>query len=373
MHSFLALLMAAAGCGDDAVTARDAGRDAGSTDAGSTDAGAPGCPGVPSCPACQNGLDDDGDMLVDYPLDPGCMRREDTDEGEPPPPAACANDLDDDEDGSTDYPDDPGCTDEEDDDETDPPPPACENDDDDDGDGDTDYPDDPGCSSARDTDETDGCPGACPACANGVDDDGDGDTDHPADAECASASDDDERCAIVGSFDEEWPGPWVDESGFPPFMSSRRAIAAHDGPFGLLNSIMTIMDPSVTTGAPGESASVWVRTTGDSNTIHQLHFGIGGTGSHACFLSIDDVLSFYDVPRAADPMLLESTPVTIEVRTWYRLEVAFMEGGVVECRVYGDGTTPLATISHTFTGSLESPIGIRGMPLAAFDTVEVCR
>lgn len=370
---FLILIFLALACGDDSVVVRDAGSDGGGRDAGAVDAGPTTCPGDPSCPACQNGLDDDGDMLVDYPLDPGCMRREDTDEGEPPPAGECANDVDDDGDGAADYPDDPGCTDEEDDDETDPPPAACANDADDDGDGDIDYPDDPGCESASDADETDGCPGACPACANGMDDDGDGDADYPADAECASASDDDERCAIIASFDEEWPGRWVEEGGFPPFMTSRRAIAAHDGPFGLLNSVMTIMDPSVTTGVPGESVSMWVRTTGDSNTIHQVHFGMDGAGSHACFLSIDDLLSFYDVSRTADPILLESTAVTIDLRTWYRLEVAFMEGGVVECRVYGDGATPIATISHTFTGSLESPIGIRGMPLAAFDTVEVCR
>jgi hypothetical protein len=363
------------GCGDDAVSRPDAGpRDASASDAGAIDSAA-GCPGDPSCPACSNGDDDDGDTLIDYPLDPGCSRREDTDEGEPPPAGPCANDLDDDDDGLTDYPDDPGCADEEDTDEADPPPPACANELDDDGDGDADYPADPGCADARDGDETDGCPGAsCPACANGDDDDGDGERDYPSDAECESAADDDERCALIGSFDHEWPGPWVDESGFPTFMTARRAVAAHDGPFGLLNSYTTIVVPSVTTGRPGETVSMWVRTIGDSNTIHQLHFANGPAGSQACFLSIYDLLSFYATSRTADPVLLESTDVVIELLTWYRLEVAFMAGGVVECRVYAEGeSTPLASISHTFTGSLEGPVGLRGAPSAAFDTVEVCR
>src|SRR5690348_4048311 len=82
-----------------APIAVDAGFDAGA-DAGSD--AAMGCPGAADCPACQNGLDDDHDTLIDYPLDPGCMRRDDDDEGEPPPPAACANDADDDHDGHTD-------------------------------------------------------------------------------------------------------------------------------------------------------------------------------------------------------------------------------------------------------------------------------
>ncbi len=42
-------------------------------------------------PQCQNGIDDDGDTLIDYPLDPGCENTLDTSEGAPfvPPTVVC--------------------------------------------------------------------------------------------------------------------------------------------------------------------------------------------------------------------------------------------------------------------------------------------
>lgn len=82
------------------------------------------CAGNVCAPAaCNNGIDDDGDMLGDYPNDPGCTSVSDGDE-------------------SDDCPAGPMC-------------PACGNAQDDDGDGINDYPVDPGCSSASDPDEND--------------------------------------------------------------------------------------------------------------------------------------------------------------------------------------------------------------------------
>jgi hypothetical protein len=58
-----------------------------------TDAGGTACHGAPSGPppppppaACADGLDNDGDGLIDYPADPGCTGAADTDETDPPPP-----------------------------------------------------------------------------------------------------------------------------------------------------------------------------------------------------------------------------------------------------------------------------------------------
>ena len=58
-------------------------------------------------PECNDGLDDDGDGLVDFPSDPGCSDALDTDERGAS--FACDNGLDDDGDTLTDYPDDPDC------------------------------------------------------------------------------------------------------------------------------------------------------------------------------------------------------------------------------------------------------------------------
>jgi len=58
-------------------------------------------------PACADGLDNDGDTWVDYPLDPGCTSADDASEGDGA--EACDDGLDNDGDGLVDYPDDPGC------------------------------------------------------------------------------------------------------------------------------------------------------------------------------------------------------------------------------------------------------------------------
>lgn len=62
---------------------------------------------------CNNGVDDDADGIIDYPLEPGCATPLDTDETDDCPAGpncpACSNDLDDDGDGNTDYPADLSC------------------------------------------------------------------------------------------------------------------------------------------------------------------------------------------------------------------------------------------------------------------------
>lgn len=156
-------------------------------------------------PQCEDGLDNDGDGLVDHPQDPGCNDPSDNDEYNsppPPPPAAqCSDGADNDGDGAVDYPNDPGCSSSSDDDEYDAPPPPppprpqCENGVDDDGDGLVDYPNDPGCAEGPDTDEYNSPPSPPPSaaqCGDGADNDGDGAIDYPNDPGCSSTSDGDE-------------------------------------------------------------------------------------------------------------------------------------------------------------------------------------
>jgi hypothetical protein len=76
---------------------------------------------------CADGIDNDGDGWIDYPLDPGCTSlNDDTEAGDTcrtNPTAStcpqCGNGIDDDGDGLIDYPADPGCTDRADPDEND--------------------------------------------------------------------------------------------------------------------------------------------------------------------------------------------------------------------------------------------------------------
>ena len=106
----------------------------------------------------------------------------------------CEDGIDNDGDGMTDYPDDLSCNDAN-DKETGTPAPQCSDGRDNDGDGKIDFPTDPGCTNANEDAETDDCPNGprCPQCSNGMDDDGNGKTDWPDDAAgCQSAGDSDE-------------------------------------------------------------------------------------------------------------------------------------------------------------------------------------
>ena len=58
---------------------------------------------------CTNGVDDDEDGAIDYPLDPGCELPSDRDETDPAEAPVCSNQADDDGDGQIDYPNDVGC------------------------------------------------------------------------------------------------------------------------------------------------------------------------------------------------------------------------------------------------------------------------
>ena len=137
-------------------------------------------------PQCFNQLDDDGDGIIDYPFEPGCIGKGDDDEADPRVLAACANGRDDDEDAIVDFPADLGCVARGDNDEADPRNrPGCSNRIDDDRDNLTDYPNDPGCAAAGDPSEAND--DVDPVCANEQDDDRDGLVDFPYDPGCLAA------------------------------------------------------------------------------------------------------------------------------------------------------------------------------------------
>jgi len=102
---------------------------------------------IGALPACQDGEDNDGDLLVDL-ADGGCTDGEDRSE-EPD----CEDGLSNDADGLADYPVDPGCTGPTDPLETNSAK-ACDDGLDNDGDGKFDYPADPDCASPTGVRET---------------------------------------------------------------------------------------------------------------------------------------------------------------------------------------------------------------------------
>ena len=78
---------------------------------------APAVAVVPVLSICADGLDNDGDGLIDHPADPGCSSSDDGDETDPP---QCSDGKDNDGDGLVDFPADKGCAAADDNDEVDP-------------------------------------------------------------------------------------------------------------------------------------------------------------------------------------------------------------------------------------------------------------
>lgn len=112
---------------------------------------------------CSDGVDNDGNGLVDYPADPGCESELDPREEPSATAPACADGIDNDGDGRIDF--------------------------DHNHDGVRGATDDPGCTSAADQNEYNV---VLPQCSDGVDNDADGLTDFPADPQCSSRNDDNE-------------------------------------------------------------------------------------------------------------------------------------------------------------------------------------
>jgi hypothetical protein len=135
---------------------------------------------------CANNLDDDGDLKIDFPFEPGCTSALDPSEVDPVRLPVCANGINDDGDlVGADFPKDPGCRSAADASEADPATlPECADAIDNDGDGKVDSLD-PGCNWAADK-EVD------TACSDRIDNDGDGKVDFPSDLGCAGFNDDDE-------------------------------------------------------------------------------------------------------------------------------------------------------------------------------------
>ena len=155
---------------------------------------APGeLPSEPSVPCfvvsrrqCNDGLDNDGDGLIDFPNDPGCDSPGDNTENTPSP--QCSDGSDNDGDLQTDWPFDVGCQGPT--DPTENSGAACSDGLDNDGDSATDFPADPDCTGPTDGSET-----TYQACQDGLDNDGDLVIDFPADPGCHSAFDDAETDA----------------------------------------------------------------------------------------------------------------------------------------------------------------------------------
>jgi hypothetical protein len=102
-------------------------------------------------PQCGDGIDNDGDGLIDLGQDPGCTSPSDNSELDNLP--QCSDGIDNDADGMVDFPNDPGCDSPTDNLESNRAFAQCADGLDNDNDGFTDFPNDPGCFSLSDNSE----------------------------------------------------------------------------------------------------------------------------------------------------------------------------------------------------------------------------
>jgi hypothetical protein len=173
---------------------------------------------------CDDGLDNDGDTFVDFPVDSGCSSPTDTSELGA---TECDDGVDNDGDTFVDFPADADCSGPLDNVEqgiTD-----CSDGLDNDGDTLVDFPSDPGCSSAVDTSEL-----GTAQCDDGVDN-GDADSlaDFPADPGCLSALDNDEadgQCDDgVDNADLDEQADFPEDLGCVSFSDNDETGACEDG------------------------------------------------------------------------------------------------------------------------------------------------
>ncbi|HEV8320963.1 MAG TPA: hypothetical protein VG389_05070 [Myxococcota bacterium] len=277
-----ALALSGAGCGSCTTNRHD---DSGG--GGSTDAGGP--------PACADGVDNDGDALVDFPADPGCVDGADDDETEAP---ACGDELDNDADGLVDLAD-PGCTSTSDTSEANP---ECSDGIDNDGDGATDFPADPDCAGVTDEREA-----MDPVCNDMFDNDGDALVDFPADPGCDDATDPSESdipdCAgLLPVTDMTATGLLTGTSatGDPSLFTGSCGGAGPEG-VGLLSVPVTLSLLSVNTFGTTFSTVIYVETAcGDSGTELDCATGAVGNLLELTSVAAGDYFLFADASTAAD-------------------------------------------------------------------------
>lgn len=157
---------------------------------------------------CSDGVDNDGDVAVDYPEDPGCATADDnTEDGSHySSRPQCNDNVDNDYDNAEDM-NDSECESPADNIEG-PETPACSDGIDNDEDGAIDHPDDSGCSTAGDFRED----RIEAECADGLDNDGDGNIDYPNDTACARL-DDDFECTDCPDTGQPECGDGIDNDG----------------------------------------------------------------------------------------------------------------------------------------------------------------
>ncbi|MCQ4165827.1 Ig domain-containing protein [Tahibacter harae] len=198
----------------------------------------PGCyaangPGTTENPQCNDGADNDGDGLIDFPNDPQCPRAyspiEDT-------VFACSDGIDNDGDGRIDVGSDPQCNNPTDNTENFG---QCDDGIDNDGDGLIDYPADPGCTSASDSSET------APQCSDGVDNDGDGLIDFPADTSCPNANANTEVTLCSDGIDNDGDGliDFPADTSCPAASANSETTQCSDGTDNDGDGLIDLADP----------------------------------------------------------------------------------------------------------------------------------
>jgi hypothetical protein len=259
----------------------------------------------------------------------------------------CADGVDNDGDGMVDFPDDLGCVNASDDSEDSPPMPACSDNRDNDGDNKIDYPIDPGCAVPQQDSELDDCPSGptCAQCADGEDNDGNGSMDFPDDPGCTAAGD-----GIEFTDNQVACGAGLTISQLPPSGMSTDMLVAG-------TSVSNIASPCGGGGGVAARAyvfqvtapTVFVASTGDALTDFDTVLDLrqancqDPTAEVACHDDISTSNDASTITKAIGPgtyYLIVSGKTTADVGT-YVLNVQFLPGEGQPCAMTSDCGTGL--------------------------------
>ncbi|MBN2473342.1 MAG: proprotein convertase P-domain-containing protein [Pirellulales bacterium] len=164
-------------------------------------------------------------------------------------------------------------------------------------------------------------------------------------------------------------------AGSPAFTNP---FAAHDGSYGAVAMTPTYRADPAATVRQGDVLSAWVRFANNPTGSASLMFGASATETLFVTLAADlQQIQCGHWQYAGSTDFLAGAGQRFEADTWYRVEAAWGNTGMIEIRLFGsDGTTLLNTITARHATITSGGIGLGGSGVGSvrqFDTITIWR
>ncbi|MGK7391423.1 MAG: T9SS type A sorting domain-containing protein [Candidatus Cyclobacteriaceae bacterium M2_1C_046] len=156
--------------------------------------------------------------------------------------------------------------------------------------------------------------------------------------------------------------PWIGTGG------GKSSLAAHTGSYG-------VVDPGwhyrtdVTVGKAGDVLTAWGKSLIPGRVY--LGFSASSLGAYSLIMATNtQELIIQHNSGFGVSSNLAAVPFTYELQKWYKLEITWITENSIEAKLYdSDGTTVLATVSHTSTKFTPGGIAIRAFSRGYLDDI----